>query len=162
MNLTLKTSVSAAMLIAANLATAHPAAGNDPETPSSGYQLAVIEDGAYGPAVVKGNIAETLPRLRLHSNTRFDSSTNLCVALTQLGELNDANTACVTAYQLSKQSQFSRDRAIALSNLGVVSVLRGDFISAKGYFERALKENGQFKQAYNNLRLLEHRGATNA
>lgn len=162
MNLNLKTSVSAAMLFAASLTATHSFAGKDADVPRSGYQLAVIEDGAYGPAVVKGDIAATLPRLRLHSDTRFDSSTNLCVALTQLGELDDANSVCTTAYKLSQQSQFSRDRAIALSNLGVVSVLRGDFIRAKGYFERALKENGQLRQADNNLRVLELRGATNA
>jgi Flp pilus assembly protein TadD len=148
------------LVITASLASLNSAA--DENTASNAYQLAVIKDGAYGAAVIKGDFDTALPSLQLHSATRFDSSTNLCVALTKLGDLDNAQAACTTAYTLSQSSQFSRDRAIALSNLGVLAALRGDFVSARGHFERALEENGQVQQANDNLKLLKHRGATNA
>ncbi len=129
---------------------------------ASGYQMAAVIDRARGGAVMAGDYSEAIAKLGDSSRMGFESSTNLCVAYTMTGELDNANRACTAALALSERSNIRRDIAVALSNLGVVKAVKGDLSGARRDFTRALELKSDLRQAGENLERLRGVAVTDA
>ena len=119
-----------------------------------GYRMIAFEDKAKGHLVVKGRYAEAIERLaaRRSRATNFERNNNLCVAFTKAAQLDAAKAACDEAVRLRSDTRIAahtyatpeqrtsiRDRAIALSNRGVVRVLTGDEHGAMQDFAESVR-----------------------
>lgn len=149
--------------VAANMLAA-PVEAHEPahEPGASRYQMAAVIDRARGDAVLAGDYGKAIEDLDSQSGKRFEASTNLCVAYTMIGDLENAGSECATALELSEKSAARRDIAIALSNLGVVKAVRGDLSGARRDFNRALEINAYLRQASDNLQLLRDASGSDA
>ncbi len=126
----------------------------DAETASdsvSGYQMTAVIDRARGETVLAGDYASAIERLAGQRRKRFEASTNLCVAYTVTGDYNSADLACADALKLAKASRVRRDKAVALSNIGVLKAVGGDLSGARSDFLEALELSGELRQASDNL-----------
>lgn len=126
----------------------------------TGYQMTAITDRAYGQHIIEGDYATVIERLAGRSR-RFEATTNLCVAYTLSGQLEQAGRACAEALAISERNakdahgMYSgadrRDLAVALSNRGVVLAISGDVIGAVENFSRAVEMQEGLEPATNNL-----------
>ena len=152
-----------ALILALLAATASQAAGN------TGFRLIAFEDKAQGELVVNGEYAEAIAKLVPQSRSRseFARHNNLCVAYTKTAELDKAISACDKAVSMRdntragaatylnlEQIREARDKAIALSNRGVVRAISGDISGAALDFEESLRLHGRLSEPQQNLKLL--------
>jgi Flp pilus assembly protein TadD len=132
----------------------------------SPYVMTVIADMAQGEQVVSGQYEDAIAAIT-SPNTRnrdsFAASNNLCVAYTKMNDLTKATAACADALQVSKNtfgpwydaSRMRSDRALALSNRGVIRAITGDDSGARQDFELAIKLGKNLSAPLENLARLE-------
>ena len=138
---------------ALNAASTH--AGETTATPAAaGYQMAAVIDRARGNIVLAGDYDRAIAKLGGRPRADFESSTNLCVAYTMTGAMEQADAACAAALASSQETEVRRDIAVALSNLGVVKAVKGDLSGARRDFSRALELESDLRQASKNLQRL--------
>lgn len=130
------------------------------------YVMTVIADKAEGRKVIAGDYAEAIAEItapEARQRNSFAVSNNLCVAYTKANDLSSAGQACADALRASRtvanawyESDRKRgDRALALSNRGVIRAIRGDLDGARSDFERAVRLNDSLTAAADNLARLE-------
>ncbi|MEM1188601.1 MAG: hypothetical protein AAGI72_08750 [Pseudomonadota bacterium] len=144
-------SLSVVALLAAPFVEAEAEAASDS---ASGYQMTAVIDRARGKSVLAGDYESAIERLMGQRRKRFESSNNLCVAYAMTGDFDRADAACADALKLSEESRIRRDKAVALSNIGVLKALGGDLSGARADFSKALDLSGELSQASDNLSLL--------
>lgn len=149
--------------------TAHAA-----EPPPQGYVMIVYSDLSHGKKIMRGAPEEVIARL----SRRIDGpksgvadQINLCVAYAKTKQIDLATTHCDAAVAESSRAanrgrssnMFGRqearaaltDRAIALSNRGVLHALLGESDKATLLFEMAMSFEATEEYAQNNLARLE-------
>lgn len=136
------------------------------------YTMTVISDAAYGAKVAAGEYDTAIAKITAKSRatTRYSELTNLCVAYTKSGDLENASAACGAAVEQmraklpSRGSAFTymsndvRDRkylALALSNQGVLHAVSGEPELARESFLEALELKASVKAPKVNLARLE-------
>jgi len=118
------------------------------------YTMTVIVDAAHGSKVAAGKYERAIEMITATKRTSdpYSEQTNLCVAYTKTGDLENAARACETAVALVRDEPNGwrgvlaapRSRthrvylALALSNLGVLQVARGTPDVARENFREAL------------------------
>lgn len=131
-----------------------------------GFVMTVIADRARGDQVMSGDYVAAIAGITSPKARHWDSfavSNNLCVAYTKLNDLASADQACADALLTSREtpgewngSQRKRgDRAVALSNRGVIRAVSGDAEGARSDFERARELNEGLAAAAQNLARLD-------
>ncbi len=162
---------SALMLL---LATASVSVAAAHETDDAAqYTMTVISDTAYGGRVIKGDYEKAIEKITSsrRPGDRFSTATNLCVAYTKSGDIENAQEACGVALALieGRQLELSKSRlddyyeqrllrvhlALALSNRGVLHVINGDTESARNDFEAALELRAGVSAPAENLARLD-------
>lgn len=152
--------------IAALLATL-PVIGLADPAPS-GLRMMAIENRAHGKLLTSGRYVEAIEKISAHRDRieRFERHNNLCVAYTKTRDLQKAAAACeaaletregVTAQNASYWSSNRlklRDRAIALSNRGVLRAVTGDMDGAREDFSAAAKLSDELDEPLENLALI--------
>lgn len=154
------------------IAAAGPAmAHNTPDF----FEMTVVRDAAYGSKVTNGDYEEAIAKINAvdgRASERFFRSNNLCVAYAKskmidaaLDACNDALSVTETAasvapagrrHRLSFQERSERrNRAMALSNRGVLRVVSGDAASARDDFQAALALDTGISAPERNLALLD-------
>ncbi len=121
------------------------------------YTMTVFEDARFGSEVQAGNYADAIEKLTPVTERRkndFAAATNLCVAFTKSGDLENAVDVCNRAVAVARKGArrtstlsagvfafaTSRTRlALALSNRGVLRAALGDAELARKDFEEAIK-----------------------
>lgn len=133
------------------------------------FQMMAIEDSAHGKLVTKGRYEEAIERIESRSSRSkaFAAQNNLCVAYAKTMALYKAVVACETAlearelrkpathFHLPASRRILRDRAIALSNRGVLRFVMGDLDGAREDFEVAIALNSGLEEPEENLLRLE-------
>lgn len=139
------------------------------------YIMAVFSDMAQGRAILDGSpdpLIDELEQDQSGETFSIEENINLCVAYTQAKQVADATSACNAAVELSaKQAkrtgsgrgsvyslqvhQARTNRAIALSNRGVLHALRGEYDVARKLFEESLALDSRRTHVRTNLSLLE-------
>ncbi len=167
----MKMSIRLALRNAAALAALLGASVSHADAPS--FTMTVFEDAAHGSKVVAGRYdtaIERLTRAPVRFGNDVEGLTNLCVAYTKSGKLDEAVVACETAVTLLEaknrklpannkargyaQRQYATELAIALSNRGVLRVAQGEEELAAKDFERAAElQTGVSAPAINLARL---------
>ena len=139
-----------------------------------GYVMIVYSDRAQGEFVLEGNhekAISTLLRREDGSPAGFADQVNLCVAFTKTRQLEKATRFCdlavarsdrqarrlVTNYALGQHARqvAATDRAIALTNRGVLHAIAGETDAAKDLFEEAQDVKVIGTHAHNNLARLQ-------
>lgn len=140
----------------------------DRPTPEAFHMMA-IEDSAYGQLVTKGRYEEAIERIESRSirSEAFAAQNNLCVAYAKTMALYKAVVACEAALEVREvrkpATQFHspaarqrlRDRAIALSNRGVLRFVIGDPEGAREDFEASIALDSGLDEPNENLLHLE-------
>ncbi len=117
------------------------------------FRMMAIENLAGGDLVTEGRYAEAIEKItaRRVSASDFAAHNNLCVAYVKTKALDKAAAACEAAIELRSRDadpgylhsavvrQKLRDRAIALSNRGVLRAITGDVTGARDDFEKSAK-----------------------
>ena len=133
------------------------------------FQMMAVEDSAQGKLVVEGRYEEAIERLETRSirNRSFAAQNNLCVAYAKTMALYKAVVACETAIEARKlrkpathhhlpaSRQMLRDRAVALSNRGVLRFVMGDPEGAREDFEASVALKSGLDEPDENLLHLE-------
>lgn len=121
------------------------------------YRVMVISDQAYGEMLLAGNYEDAIAGIEARERrvSRFATSNNLCAAYTVTKNVILAKSACNTAVRLSRRTP--RDRAVALTNRGVLNALIGDEAAAREDFEEAIRFRARIRQPVDNLARLESR-----
>jgi Flp pilus assembly protein TadD len=159
----LSAGIAALLLAGQSMADPAPAA----------YNMAVIQDDAYGLTVMSGNYAKGIARINSFASKRaksFAVQNNLCVAYTMTKDFDNAASACEAALTVSEKygkvtdipinTYTARDQALAYSNRGVLRAVTGDHDGAKQDFEYASRLSKRFDAATNNLARLKTQEAT--
>lgn len=139
-----------------------------------GYVMIVYSDRAQGEFVLEGNHEKAISALlRRHdgSPARFADQVNLCVAFAKTRQLEKATRFCdlalassssqarrrVTNYALGQHVRqvAATDRAIALTNRGVLHAIAGETDAAQDLFEEAKAARVIGTYAHNNLARLQ-------
>jgi len=118
------------------------------------YTMTVIVDAAHGSKVAAGKYERAIEMITATKRTSdpYSEQTNLCVAYTKTGDLENAARACESAVDLVRDEPAGRRGvlaaprartqrvylALALSNLGVLHVARGTPDVARENFREAL------------------------
>ena len=119
------------------------------------YTMTVIVDAAQGSKVAAGKYETAIAKLsaRKSSRNRYSNHTNLCVAYTKTGEIEKATVECEAAVAAMRKKKVTRSTtftgvreiaenrtylAVALSNLGVLNVVKGEHDAALEQFKEAL------------------------
>lgn len=135
------------------------------------FRMMAIENTAQGDLVTAGRYEEAIEKItaRRISKREFDKYNNLCVAYAKTRALYEAVVACETALEARKRydapSYFRssyeklqvRDRAVALSNRGVLRAVMGDKDGAREDFEASLALDADLEEPAENLALLAAR-----
>lgn len=132
----------------------------------SPYVMTVIADKAQGEQVVSGQYEDAIAAItapKSQNRDSFAASNNLCVAYTKMNDLAKATAACADALQVSENKfgpwydapRMRRDRALALSNRGVIRAITGDDSGARQDFELAIKLGRKLSAPMANLARLE-------
>lgn len=151
---------------AAGLLMAVSAQCADAAEAQSPYVMTVIADMAQGEQVVSGQYEDAIAAItspKSQNRDSFAASNNLCVAYTKMNDLAKATAACADALQVSKNtfgpwydaSRMRSDRALALSNRGVIRAITGDDSGARQDFELAIKLGRKLSAPVENLARLE-------
>ena len=126
------------------------------------YSMTVISDESYGYLVKDGDYDEAIDKIANRSMRRagsFEAQTNLCVAYTKSGDLENAQVACNNAVdEIQKRAERPLNRhstpehyvdgyraflALAYANRGVLSAVRGNSAEARADFLRASELNAR-------------------
>ena len=151
--LTRLTWLSRPLVLAASLVAAAPLAA---EENAEAYTMTVIVDAAHGSKVATGKYEHAIEKITAakRSTDAYSTQTNLCVAYTKTGALEEATTACEAALAIMLDGRKSRssyfapaqaeklDRvylALALSNLGVLQAAKGSTEMARATFLEAVE-----------------------
>lgn len=170
------TNTFASPLVMAGLAMAAMLSSNATlaqSTVPDAYRVAVILDQAHGEELLAGDYKSIIAQLadsETRRSTRFELSNNLCVAYIMAKDAENALHYCEIAVrssekELRRSDAWTRhthktDKAIALSNRGVVKALTGDLSGAKTDFESAISLRVRLDEAAVNLnRLVANRRA---
>ncbi len=132
--------------------------------PAEHFEMAVIEDIAYGKDIVDGDLDQAIAGIEARSyskNEAFAVNNNLCVALTMKADFEKAAEVCETAVEVSKSrlsiekdfgfSVGTRNYAMALTNRGVLRLVTGEKELAKADFELARTMRAGISAPRNNL-----------
>ena len=136
---------------------------------AAAYQMVVFSDRRHGIKVTKGNYAKAIERITSSPERRgeaFETRTNLCVAYTKAGDLDNAVESCDAALAYIQQKEraltangnalmFERYLALALSNRGVLYAVDGDVDRARSSFEAAMGLRAKLAAPKGNLARLE-------
>lgn len=119
-------------------------------TTPQAYVMSSIEDEAFGKEVVAGNYHQaiaSLSNVSLGLGSRFAIKSNLCVSYVMTGDADNAQAACDAAVQFASRGTAApnyrfheatrRDKAIALSNRGVMYAITGQTDAAMRDFDAA-------------------------
>lgn len=164
------TAICATTLLAAQPATA--------DGVPSVYEMSVIEDTAQGRRLTKGdytNAIEELEAPALFDRATFAKSNNLCVAYTMTMKFDEAALACDAALEIRERVRLPapwyasainrtkvRDKALALSNRGVLRAVTGDVAGARADFERAIALEAELDAPEANLIRLDAKAVQSA
>lgn len=120
------------------------------------YRMLVISDQDAGDELLAGRYADTIDSITRSSlrSDLFSANNNLCVAYVRVKKADKALKACKKAVDRSRRES-RRNKAIALSNLGVVRALTGDIDTARHNFRAALRLHGRLEAPRENLDRLE-------
>jgi Flp pilus assembly protein TadD len=134
------------------------------ETSQVLYEMVVVGNHASGDLVTQGNYQTAIDRItRKYSGHPFATATNLCAALSMLGEFDQAEPYCDEAIKLADKSpvpaprswkarnQMTTQQAQAYSNRGVMRMLSGDNIGAEQDFQVAIERNDKLRAPAQNL-----------
>lgn len=119
------------------------------------YTMTVIVDAAHGQKVAAGKYDRAIAKLAAKRGTSdaYSDHTNLCVAYTKTGEIEKATVECEAAVAEMRKKPTTKSRgyvpahrvvanrmylAVALSNLGVLEVVKGEPEAAREKFEEAI------------------------
>jgi tetratricopeptide (TPR) repeat protein len=139
------------------------------------YQMSAVANRDHGDDVLAGRyqkailLNRTYAKLILRNSDPervfpYPVSTNLCVAHTKIGKLDEAEAYCdaaVKAAEIGAESGHRKDIdyqdewATALSNRGVLRALSGDEAGARADFASAMLLNSEWKVPAANLARLE-------
>lgn len=142
------------------------------------YEMSVIEDAAEGRRLTQGDFTTAIDELsepRLFGSTTFATSNNLCVAYTMTKKFEQAAAACDDAvaargrvrhparwYNSTVTRTRVRDKALALSNRGVLRAVTGDVAGARVDFEQAIAMEAELDSPEANLVRLDARSLQSA
>jgi tetratricopeptide (TPR) repeat protein len=137
------------------------------------YSMTTIIDSPHGSRIAAGNYEQAIEKIAAIENRArstdvdsFYNQTNLCVAFTKLGNIDDALSACDAAVemagsvrfvrmsQLSTKSQKRKRNdylAMALSNRGVMYAVKGEIELARKDFVDAMDARTNSSSAKANL-----------
>ena len=119
------------------------------------YTMTVIVDAAHGQKVAAGKYDRAIAKItaKRFTSDAYSDHTNLCVAYTKTGEIEKATVACEAAVSAMRKKPMVKSRsyipthqvvtnrmylALALSNLGVLDVVKGEPEAAREKFEEAI------------------------
>jgi len=139
------------------------------------YTMTVIADASHGAKVAAGEYDAAIAKItaKSHSTDRFSELTNLCVAYTKSGDLENANAACGAAVDQMRAKLPSRGSAltylsddvlnrrylaVALSNQGVLHAVSGEPELARKNFIEALELRASLRAPKTNLARLNMEG----
>ena len=142
------------------------------ETRTSAFEMMVISDSSHGKTVLSGSYDTAIHKLSTAKKADFAKYTNLCVAYTKSKNLDRAAEACQLAVSLAEEKALrevgkrglsylehrntQRNYAMALSNRGVLSAVKGDLDQAERDFNAAMELNTRNKRVKNNLARLSN------
>lgn len=138
------------------------------ESPDA-FTMTAIEPEAAGELVTAGRYAEAIEQITSRRATSFVMQNNLCVAYAKSKAVTEAFAACEAALNVRRTvtaptylystviAKKQRDRAIALSNRGVLRAVTGDVDGARADFEESLELYSTFDAAEANLAQLQKR-----
>jgi Flp pilus assembly protein TadD len=128
------------------------------------YEMGVVGNRAFGDLVSKGDYQTAVNRInRRYTDYPFATATNLCAALSMLGEFDKAERHCNEAVKLADKSavpaprswkgrnQVKSQQSLAYSNRGVLRVMSGDASGAEEDFQAAIERNANLHAAARNL-----------
>ena len=128
------------------------------------YEMVVVKNHAFGNLVSKGKYQLAVNRINSSRNfVPYATATNLCAALTMLGEYEQAEPRCEEAIKLANKrpvpapkgwkgiNQLATQRAIAYSNRGVMRILRGNVNGAEEDFLTAIERKANLRAPAQNL-----------
>lgn len=149
------------------------------ESAPDAFVMTVYSDLAHGSAILDGEFDAVVDKLagRSGSGSRdLVNQVNLCVAYTKTKQLEKATAACDSAIaisvrearRLARTEPFGRrttliadtDRAIALTNRGVLYAIAGKPEKARVMFEMAMLLESKEESASTNLARLDRRLAS--
>ena len=113
------------------------------------FEMSVILDRAHGDLVREGDYESAILQIS-HGDHRmpFAASNNLCVAQTKLDDFEQAALSCDIAVQLAEFAaengrrddvDYTTERAVAMSNRGVLRAYTGDLAGAEQDFRKAVE-----------------------
>ena len=133
-----------------------PLQGNADEEQHTQYEMVAVGNHAFGGLVLKGEYQLAVERITGSSNfAPYATATNLCVALTMLGNYDQAEPRCDEAIKLADKRpqpapkgwkgiiQLATQRSVAYSNRGVMHVLRGNVSGATEDFRTAIERKAK-------------------
>ncbi len=124
---------------------------------SDQYAMAALIDEPYGEELVAGDYSIAIAALeggasgKVNRKRRFGISNNLCVAYVMAQDADKAKASCEAAVRFAGPS----DKAVALSNRGVIRALAGDTAGAKTDFQAARRLRSSLMAPVRNLSRLE-------
>ena len=158
------------VMCALSLAVACTPAWSDTSKPN--YEMAFFTDSAQGSKILTGKYEQAIAKI--NTKTSYKDSlhvkTNLCVAYTKSGNIEEAAVACEEAVVAAKSFRKvrrsdlavetpaqirARYLAIALSNRGVLNAVMGDFDAARADFDAALEQQARLSSVQANIEKLE-------
>lgn len=136
------------------------------------YTMTVISDASHGAKVKAGDYDTAIAKITAKSRTAdsYSELTNLCVAYTKSGDLENAGAACGAAVEqmraklpsrgsaftyLSSDVRARRYLALALSNQGVLHAVSGEPELARENFLEALELKASVREPKINLARLD-------
>lgn len=136
------------------------------------FTMTTIIDSAHGAEIAAGKYEQAIEKIAAIDDgvDTFFYNTNLCVAYTKTGNVDDALLACDAAVEqaasmsFDRRSEFSKsfqDRsrreylALALSNRGVLRAATGDVELARQDFVEALSATARLSVVKTNLARLD-------
>jgi len=136
------------------------------------YTMTTIADSAHGAEIAAGKYEQAIEKIAAIDDDvdTFFNNTNLCVAYTKTGKLDDALLACDAAVEQADSISFDRRSnlsksflersrrkylALALSNRGVLRAATGDIDLARQDFVEALSVRERSSVAKTNLARLD-------
>lgn len=129
------------------------------ESPEGAFEMLVISDEAFGKAVIQGDHETAIYNMTAVSErrfSRFSVSNNLCVAYVRADDPEQAAAHCDKAVSISRWLP-DRERAVALSNRGVLLAITGQPTAALRDLRTAARLRSRLAVPGANLTLLSQR-----
>ena len=137
--------------------------------PADNYKMIALVDQAYGKMIVAGDYQKAIEKLSIGGSrgTSFSAHNNLCIAYMKEKNIEQAEAECnkaialrenvntaLNAYMDTHNRNKARDKAIALSNRGVLHAIKGDRQSALQDFEASVQIYDRLSDVRENLALI--------